>query len=53
MLPANFSVLWWVAVGPHKLATAPVILRHFYNQKDPQASLEQLKLSKTDPSTWP
>jgi hypothetical protein len=52
-LPANFPVLRWVAIGPHKLAIALVVLQHFCNQKDPQARLEQLKLSKTDPSTWP
>jgi hypothetical protein len=51
--PTNFSVLRWVTAGPHKLATAPVVLRHFCNQKDSQARLEQLKLSKTDTSTWP
>jgi hypothetical protein len=52
-LPANFLVLRWVAIGPPKLATAPAVLGHFCNQKDPQAWLEQLKLSKTDPPTWP
>jgi hypothetical protein len=51
--PADFPILRWVAIGPHKLDTAPTVLRHFYNQKDPQARLEQLKLSKTDPSMWP
>jgi hypothetical protein len=51
--PADFSVLRWVATGPHELATATAVLRHFCNKKDPQARLEQLKLSKTDPSTWP
>jgi hypothetical protein len=50
-LPADFPVLQWVTIGPHKLAAAPVVLRHFCNQKDPQTKLEQLKLSKTDPST--
>jgi hypothetical protein len=50
-LPADFPVLGWIVTGPHELATAPVVLSHFYNQKDPQACLEQLKLSKTDPST--
>jgi hypothetical protein len=52
-LPADFSILRWVAIGPHKLATAPTVLRYFCNQKDPQARLEQLKLSKTDSSTRP
>jgi hypothetical protein len=52
-LPADFSVLRWVAIGPHKLAAAPTVLRHFCNQKDPQARLEKLKLSKIDLSTWP
>jgi hypothetical protein len=30
-LPAAFPVLRWVAIGPHKLATAPAVLRHFCN----------------------
>jgi hypothetical protein len=51
--PADVPVLGLVATRPHKLATAPAVLRHFYNQKDSQARLEQLKLSKTDSSTWP
>jgi hypothetical protein len=51
--PADFPVLRWVATRPHKLATTPAVLRHFCNQKDPQARLEELKLSKIDPSTWP
>jgi hypothetical protein len=50
---ADFPVLGWVATRPHELATTPAVLRHFCNQKDPQARLEQLKLSKTDPSMWP
>jgi hypothetical protein len=25
-LPANFLILRWVAIGPHKLAVAPVVL---------------------------
>jgi hypothetical protein len=32
-LPANFAVLQWVTIGSHKLAAAPAVLRHFYNQK--------------------
>jgi hypothetical protein len=52
-LPADFPVLWWVTSGPYKLAAAPAVLQHFCNQKDPQARIEQLKLNKTDPSTWP
>jgi hypothetical protein len=48
---ADFPVLGWVTTGPHELATAPALLRHFCNQKYPQVRLEQLKLSKTDPST--
>jgi hypothetical protein len=52
MPPADFPVLWWVTTGPHELATTPAELRHFCNQKYPQVRLEQLKLSKTDPSTW-
>jgi hypothetical protein len=51
--PADFLVLRWVIARPHELATATVVLGHFCNQKDPQARLEQLKLNKTDPSTWP
>jgi hypothetical protein len=50
-LPADFLVLGWVTTWLHELAKAPTVLRHFYNQNDPQAKLEQLKLSKTDPST--
>jgi hypothetical protein len=42
-----------VTTRPHELAIAPKVLRHICNPKDPQARLEQLKLSKTDPSTWP
>jgi hypothetical protein len=51
--PANFPVLLWVITGPHELATATVVLSHFYNQKDSHVRLEQVKLSKTDPLTWP
>jgi hypothetical protein len=50
--PANFSVLQWVATGPHKLAIAHVVLWHICNPKGPQARLEQLNLTKTDPSMW-
>jgi hypothetical protein len=32
-LPADFPVLRWVAIGPHKLAAPPTVLRHFCNQK--------------------
>jgi hypothetical protein len=49
--PADFPVLGWVATGPHERATAPAVLRHFCNKKDPQTRLEQLKLNKTDPLT--
>jgi hypothetical protein len=52
-LPADFPVLGWVTTRPHELAIAPTVLSHFCNQKDPQPRLEQLKLSKTNPSTWP
>jgi hypothetical protein len=38
-LPADFPILQWVAIEPHKLAATPTILRHFCNQKDPQATL--------------
>jgi hypothetical protein len=51
-IPADFLVLWWIATEPHGLATSFVVLRHFY-KKNPQVRLEQLKLSKTDPLTWP
>jgi hypothetical protein len=41
-------------VGPHELATTPAKLSHFlYTQIILQAKVEQLKLSKTDLSTWP
>jgi hypothetical protein len=33
MLPADFPILRWVTTGPHKLAAAPTLLRHFCNQK--------------------
>jgi hypothetical protein len=52
-LPVDFLILRWVTIGPHKLATVHAVPQHFYNQKDPQVRLEQIKLSKTDPSTWP
>jgi hypothetical protein len=42
-----------VATGPHKLAITSTVFRHLCTQKDPQARLEQLKLSKVDPSIWP
>jgi hypothetical protein len=32
-LLANFPILRWVAIVPHKLAIAPAVLRHFCNQK--------------------
>jgi hypothetical protein len=51
-LLADFIVLRWVAIGPDKLDTTAVVLRHFCNKKDPQARLEQLKLSKTSSSMW-
>jgi hypothetical protein len=41
--PADFPVLWWVVTGPHEFAIAPAILRHFNNQKDSPARLEQTK----------
>jgi hypothetical protein len=53
MPPADFPILRWVAIGPHELATAPSVLRHFCNKTDPQVRFEQLKLTKIDPSTWP
>jgi hypothetical protein len=42
-----------LANWPHKLATIVAILRHLCTQLNSQARLEQLNLSKTDPSTWP
>jgi hypothetical protein len=50
---ADIPILQWVTTGLHELVTAPTVLRHFCNQKDPQARIEQLNLSKTDPSMWP
>jgi hypothetical protein len=38
--------------GPHKFAAAPAILGHLCTQLILQVKIEQLKLSKTDPSTW-
>jgi hypothetical protein len=52
-LPADFPNLKWVTTGPHKLSTSTAILRHIGEPNDPQAMLEQLKLSKTDPTRWP
>jgi hypothetical protein len=52
-LPADFPVLRCVTTGPHKLVTAPAVLGHLCNQKDPQVRLEQLELSKTNTSTRP
>jgi hypothetical protein len=49
--PSDFLVFRWIATGPHELATAPAVLRHFCNQKDSQPRLEQIKFSKTDLST--
>jgi hypothetical protein len=49
-LPSLFSVLG-LATDPYPFATTVAILRHVYTQLNPQAKLEQLKLSKTDPST--
>jgi hypothetical protein len=41
-------------IGPHELATISAEIRHLlYTQLKLQANFEQLKLSKTDPSTWP
>jgi hypothetical protein len=30
---ANFPILRWVTIGPHKLAAVLAVLRHFCNQK--------------------
>jgi hypothetical protein len=39
---------------PHELVVAITVLRHLlYTQLNSQAKLEQLKLSKSYPSTWP
>jgi hypothetical protein len=43
----------WLTIGPHLIATAVTILWHLCNKLNSQAKPEQLKLSKTDPSTWP
>jgi hypothetical protein len=51
--PRLFASLRWVATGPHKLTTTPVVLGHICKPEDPQTRLEQLNLSKTDPSMWP
>jgi hypothetical protein len=51
-LPCLLPVLR-LATGSHPLATVVTILRHLCTQFNPQAKPEQLKLSKTDPSTWP
>jgi hypothetical protein len=51
-LLADFPILLWVTIEPHKLATTPAVLSHVCNQKDSHVRLEKLKLSKTDPSTW-
>jgi hypothetical protein len=41
-----------LAIGPHPIATAVTIFKHVYTQKlNSQVKSEQLKLSKTDPST--
>jgi hypothetical protein len=52
-LPNLFPLLG-LATGPHPLATAVTkpcqLCTHI---KKTQAKPEQLKLSKTDPSTWP
>jgi hypothetical protein len=51
-LPADLQVLRWVTTRPHELTTTPAILGHICKPKDPQANLEQLKLSKTDSPMW-
>jgi hypothetical protein len=51
-VPGDIPILRFT-VGPHELATTPAVLRHLlYTQLNLQAKLEQLKLSKTDPSMW-
>jgi hypothetical protein len=32
-LPADFPIIQWVTIGPHKLVAAPTVFWHFYNQK--------------------
>jgi hypothetical protein len=39
--------------GPHLFTTAVTILRHVCTHLNLQEKPEQLKFSKTDPSTWP
>jgi hypothetical protein len=51
-LPSLFPVLG-LTIGPHTLATAVTILGYLCTQLNSQARPEQLKLSKTGPSTWP
>jgi hypothetical protein len=51
-LPSLFPLLG-LATGPHPLAIAITKPWHLYTQLKTQARPEQLKLSKTDPSTWP
>jgi hypothetical protein len=50
--PVDFPVFRRVIVGPHKFTAAATILKHLYTQLMLQAKLEQLKLSKTNPSMW-
>jgi hypothetical protein len=50
-LPCLLPVLR-LTTGPHPLATSVTILGHLCTQFNPQAKPEQVKLSKTDPSTW-
>jgi hypothetical protein len=41
-----------LTIGSHPIATAVTILWHLCNKLNSQAKPKQLKLSKTDPSTW-
>jgi hypothetical protein len=50
-LPSLFPVLG-LATGLDPLATTVKILRHVCTYLNSQAKVEQLKLNKTDPSTW-
>jgi hypothetical protein len=50
-LPSLLPILG-LTTGPHPLATAVTILCHLCTQLKSPNKLEQLKLSKTDLSTW-
>jgi hypothetical protein len=51
-LPRHLPVLWRRA-EPNKLTAATIELKHVLYTQNPQAKLEQLKLSNSYLSTWP